>query len=305
MMEVLIAAQDSSTRWAERVGHAQRTCLTALYRLIGPRGAYALTRRVGERLYALLPELRERSEANLAAAGEALVPPDQRAALAKRAFLHRMWNLADLHLAPGYVNAPALDRIGGRLPAPLHDRLLAAQARGQPAILLTAYFGSIDLLPILLALSGVRAATLYRPHRNRGFDAYRRKVRAQAGGELIPVEEALSALPRVLEAGGTVALVADHGSRHGIDAEFLGQSVRVPRTVGVLAARHAADVAVAGLRRVGESFRFVFVVTDIIDHSEFAERPDAVEWITRRYLTALEGVIRSAPEQYLWVRQRK
>lgn len=298
-------ATDSRARRVERVGELWRRGLTLLYRLIGPRSAYAISRVLSDWLYRLLPALRAQSEANAAAALGAVVTADKLRRLARQAFLHRMWNLTDLHLAPHFANARCLDRIGGRLPPELHARLLAAQQRGQPSILLSAYFGSLDLLPLLLGLNGVRVSTLYRPHGNAGFDAFRRRVRAQSGGALVPVEDALTVLPRILEAGGAIALVADHhAARRGIDCTFLGRPMRVPRTVGILAARHGADVAVAGLRRVRESFCFEWVVSEIIEHGEFAGRADAVEWITQRYLAALERLIRAAPEQYMWVRAR-
>ena len=82
--------------------------------------------------------------------------------------------------------------------APFPNRagpLLAAQPRRQPAILLTAYYGPFDLLPLLLGFNGVHCGAVYLSHKNPDFDAYRRHIRGRSGTELIPVQQAISRLP--------------------------------------------------------------------------------------------------------------
>jgi lauroyl/myristoyl acyltransferase len=70
--------------------------------------------------------------------------------------------------------------------------------------------------------------------------------------------------------------------------------------VGLLAWRYNADVIVAGLRRVGDGFRFEIVVADIMDHTEWAEADDPVVYVTHRYLRGLEALVLGDPSQYLW-----
>jgi KDO2-lipid IV(A) lauroyltransferase len=45
-------------------------------------------------------------------------------------------------------------------------------------------------------------------------------------------------------------------------------------------------------------------VSDAILPEEYEGRPDAVRSMTQRFTTALEGLIRTAPDQYFWLHRR-
>ncbi|MBI5865947.1 MAG: lysophospholipid acyltransferase family protein [Planctomycetes bacterium] len=291
-------------RLIQRAGDAHRALLSLVFGVLGPRFAYEFMDFFAGLIYRLLPPIRIQTEFQLAAAARATGQALDVARIAKCSFLHRMRDLADLLLAERNLRPARLDAIGGRLSAPDHDALVDAQQRRKPVILLTAYFGPFDLLPILLGYNGIPAAALYRPHANEAFDRLRSRIRGRAGCELIPIAEALVRLPQILEAGGIVGVVADHhDQRRGIDGTFLGLPTRVPRTVGILAARHEADVVVAAIRRTGP-FRFAIEVETTIKPDAWAAEADPVEWITRQYLRALERIVWRRPEQYHWLRAR-
>jgi KDO2-lipid IV(A) lauroyltransferase len=256
----------------------------------------------GARLvYRLLTPLRERSEAQCGAALGDAVSPGEARRIAERSFIHRAWNLADLMLASRLLNANTFDRYGGRLGEPHLSRMLDAQRERRPVILISAYYGAFDLLPIFLGYNGLTATIVYLPHGNAGFDAFRKKVRAQSGCELIPVADASTRLGEVLERGGTIGLVADHHVEgRGRPATFLGLPTRAHPTVGLLAWRYRADVVVAGIRRAGEAFHFEPRVVDVIRPDDWENEADAVAYITERYLRAMERMILADPTQYLW-----
>jgi lauroyl/myristoyl acyltransferase len=172
-------------------------------------------------------------------------------------------------------------------------------------LLVTAYYGPFDLLPVFLGFSGIRASVAYRPHADVSFDVFRRTIRRLGGCQLIPVDETPWRISDELAAGRTVAVLSDHhASDRGVPATFLGLETRVPRSIGLLAKRYDAAVAVAGIRRIGCGFRFEIVVTDVIEPSDWRCRPDEVEYITNRYLRGLERLIMGDPTQYLWARAR-
>lgn len=298
-----------ATLW---LGDLHRRLLGVYFAVIGPRAAYCVTGAIGRALYRLLTPFRVRSEAQCRAAlgAQSQTPaggglqPDEVARVAERAFVHRIWNLTDLLLAPRLLHPNTYERYSGRIPEPHLAEMLDAQRRGQPAILVSAYYGSYDLLPVFLGYNGVRAAAVYMPHGNAAFDDLRRRVRARSGCEMVPVDRALQRLPQVLEAGGNVAIVADHhDERRGLPATFLGLPTRVSRSVGLLAWRYNADVVVAGNRRVGERFAFAIEVMDVIKHAAWRGEADVdrvIEYISDRYLRAIEALVRRDPAQYLW-----
>lgn len=286
------------------LGELHRRMLGVLFALLGPAAAYALTGLLARGLYRLLTPLRARSEAQCRAALGGRMAARDVPRVAEDAFIHRIWNLVDLLLAERRLHPGTFARYGGRVPEPYLTRMLTAQRRGQAALLVSAYYGPFDLLPVFLGYNGVQAAVVYLPHANAAYDAHRRRVRQRSGCELVPVSQALKRLPRILESGGTVALVADHpAGQRGLPATFLGLPTRVPRTVGLLAERYDADVVVAGIRRVGP-FRFEIEVADVLDHTEWTGRGDAIAFITERYLRGLEQLILRDPVQYLWAYAR-
>ncbi|HEY3241839.1 MAG TPA: lysophospholipid acyltransferase family protein [Phycisphaerae bacterium] len=283
------------------LGNFHRRMLAVYFAIMGPRAAYRVTEVLGRLLYRLLTPFRQRSEAQCRAAlGDQLRPADV-PRIAEQSFVHRLWNLTDLLLAERLLHPRTYQRFGGTFPEPGRSELLAAQERGQAALLVSAYYGPFDLLPIFLGYNGVRAAVVYLPHANAAFDAHRRRVRARGGCELVSVDQAPARFPQILAAGGTVALVADHHeARRGSPVTFLGLPTQISPSVGLLAWRYDADVVVAGIRRVNSAFHFAIEVSDVIKHGEWADQSDPVAYITARYLRALELLVRRDPTQYLW-----
>jgi KDO2-lipid IV(A) lauroyltransferase len=61
---------------------------------------------------------------------------------------------------------------------------------------------------------------------------------------------------------------------------------------------------VLGVRKVGEPMRYQPICEDLISPEEFADTRDAVKAITQRFTSALERIVRTAPEQYFWLHRR-
>jgi len=275
--------------------------LAVCFAVAGPAVAYAVTGLLGRLLYRLMTPFRCRSEAQCRAALAGRVSDQDAATIAERAFVSRVWSLTDLLLAERLLHQGTYTRCGGRIPEPHLSNLLDAQRRRQPAILLSAYYGPFDLLPVFLGFNGVRAGVVYLPHANADFDRHRRRVRARSGCEQIAVGEAALRLPRILSAGGTVAIIADHhAERRGLPVTFLGLPTLAIRSVGLLAWRYGADVVVAGIRRVGEGFRFEIDVVDVMKRADWEDSDNPVLYITKRYLRGLERLVLRDPTQYLW-----
>lgn len=296
---------DAMARLIVRAADLYRAALFRVVNFAGPRFGYAFSAPLARGLYHALTPLRERTEAHLRQARGWLGREVDVPRMARDSFLHRVWNFVDLMLAPGRLTPERLAQFGGLLDPNLRAELLDGQRRRQAVLLVTAYYGPFDLLPVLLGAQGLKMAVVYRPHASPAFDRLRQRVREIADCEMIPINDALVRVPQILDAGGTVGLVADHpaGAR-GFDSTFLGIPTRVPPTVGLLAARHQADVVVAGARRIGRRFRFEIVVTDVMKAAEFHDDPDAVRKITLRTHHGLETLVRGDPEQYNWVQER-
>lgn len=295
------------TRALLALAHAHRRLLPLYLTTLGPRAAYSLSRTAARLILRLLPPVRDRIARNVRLVGAAQLADMPEDTFVETAFVHQIWNLTDLLLAERLLHRGTFERLGGRIPDALRTRLLDAQRRRIPMIFVTAYYGPFDLLPLLLGLNGIQAAALYRPHANPWFDRQRKMIRARGGCELVPVHRAMHRLPEVLERGGAIAILADHHEpRRGVGVEFLGRPTRMSKAIGLLAMRYGADVIAAGIQRLAAPFRFRIVPLDVIRHDEWrgSSHDVAIEAITRRYVAALERLVRSDPTQYLWSRAR-
>lgn len=288
-----------------RAGDTYRRLFAAWCGIVGPRAAYFVTGHLARLLYALLTPIRERAEAQCAAALGRHVAAERIPHIARQSFVHRVWNLTDLFLADRLLHPRTYERYGGRIPEPHLTRMLGAQRRGRATILLTAYYGPFDLLPVFMGFNGIRSGAVYRPHDNPVFDAYRRRIRSRGGCELVTVDKAAHRFSEILDGGGSVAIIADHHAERGGMAEtFLGLPTKAIRSVGLLAWRYDADVVVAGIRRVDRSFHFQVIVNDVLYARDWRGKEDPVAFITDFYLRSLERLILSDPTQYLWAHPR-
>jgi len=283
------------------LSNAYQRVLAVALALAGPVLAYRVTGLLARLLYRLLEPVRVRSEAQCRAALAGRVAAEDIPRIAERAFTHRIWNLTDLMLADRFLHRHTYHRYGGRIPEPHLGVLLNAQRDRHPVILVTAYYGPFDLLPVFLGYNSIRAAVVYRPHGNARFDAYRRRVRERSGCELVPVERAAGRFAELLEEGRTVAIVADHhADRRGVPVTFLGLPTLALRSVGLLARHYGAAVAIAGIRRTAQAFHFEILFSGLLQPKDWASADDPVVHITQRYIEGLERMIREDPTQYLW-----
>ena len=86
--------------------------------------------------------------------------------------------------------------------------------------------------------------------------------------------------------------------------DYFGRPASTHKAVALLSLEFRVPVLVVGMPRVGEPMRYRQVCADLILPEEFDGRPDAVKAITQRYSSALERLVRAAPEQYLWLHRR-
>lgn len=283
-----------------RLGDGQRAALAIFYAIVGRRVAYLISDFAAAMILQLLPPLREQIERECSASFPQLDPRAIRH-LAALAFAHRLRNITDLLLARYRLHRVSFRTLGGELPVAQRAAIDAALARNQPLIFVTAYYGPYDLLPVYLGLNGVPLLVVYKSHESPGFDRLRRAIRAKSGCELVPLEHAATAIEHRLAGGGAVALVADHDDDpRGVDVSFLDRPARASRAVALLAQRHNAEIIVAGIRRTRRPFHVQIIECDIIRPADWSSAADPTVLITERMVAALDEMIRTQPEQYLW-----
>ncbi len=222
---------------------------------------------------------------------------------ARESFQHMVYLGMELLLTPGRI-APTTWRRHVRL-LNMSENLRRLLRRRRGMIVLTGHFGNWEIAAYLMATLGLPMASVARPLDNPLLNEFLFAVRERTGQRILRKRGATAAMSEVLAHRETLAFIADQDAgRRGLFVDFFGRPASTYRSVALMAVRHGVPVAVAYGRRRGRPFEFDVGIQRIIDPGEWAGRDDPVRWVTQEYTRALEQVIRTAPEQYLWVHRR-
>ena len=182
-------------------------------------------------------------------------------------------------------------------------RLLLNRKTG--LIFLTGHFGNWEVVGYTMAALGFPNTAVARRLDNPYIDRYVMGERQKRGMTILNKRGASTVAPELLDNKGAISFIADQDAgQKGIFVDFFGRPASTYKAIGLLAMQHRVPVIVGYGRRLDEEYHFEIGIQRIIHPEEWAEKPDPLRFITQEYTTALEDVIRSAPEQYLWVHRR-
>jgi len=174
-----------------------------------------------------------------------------------------------------------------------------------PLVYITGHFGNWEVVGYTMAALGFPNVAVARPLDNPYLDRYVRGVRENRGLKILDKKGASEMVEDLLAANGAVSFIADQDAgRKGLFVDFFGRKASTYKAPAIMAIRHDAPVVVGYGRRLEEQYRFAITVHRIIHPREWADRDDPVRWLTQEYTAALEEVVRTAPEQYLWMHRR-
>jgi KDO2-lipid IV(A) lauroyltransferase len=184
---------------------------------------------------------------------------------------------------------------------PVLDRLMS----GGPMILLSGHFGNWEMAGYLFGVFGYPPNSVARTLDNPYLDRFLRRFREGTGQRMIPKNGGYDQMLDVLRGGGILSFLADQDAgQRGLYVDFFGRPASTHKAIALLAIEHRAPVVVGYARRIGPGFRYEVGCDAVIEPDEWTGTADDVRLLTQRYTTALEAVIRRAPEQYLWLHRR-
>lgn len=177
--------------------------------------------------------------------------------------------------------------------------------RHRGCIMVTPHYGSFELLGYTLALVGFPIVALMRPFDNEYLTNYLLDRRKRSGIRLLFKKGAMAHAEDVIRDGDALCFIADQDAgRKGVFVDFFGRKASTYKSIGLLAMAHRVPIIVGCARRIGRRFRYEICVNRIIEPQEWDGRDDELRWITQEFSTAMEQLIRAAPEQYLWIHRR-
>jgi Kdo2-lipid IVA lauroyltransferase/acyltransferase len=177
--------------------------------------------------------------------------------------------------------------------------------RDQGMIMVTAHYGNWEMVGYVLATLGFESTVVARPLDNPFVNDYVMGVRQRRGQKVIGKKGATTEIVDIMERRGVVAFIADQNAgAKGMFVDFFGRKASTYKSIGLLAMQYQVPIIIGGARRVRDQFRFQLGSQDIIYPEDWKDQPDPLRYITQRYTSAIEAMVREDPGQYLWVHRR-
>ncbi len=268
-----------------------------------PRLAYGLGERLGDLVYAGLTSRRRVTLENLALALGEHQSPHERQVLAREVFRRLGRHVVDFaHLR--HIDVARIQQIC--VNSEEVSRLDALAARGRGLLVISAHFGSWELLPALSLLLQTPTNVIVRPPDNPLVHRLSEEYRQRCGyRSIVKQQQAVRESLRALNRGEIVGVLMDQSSvrDEAVEVAFLGIKTFTPMGPALLAMR--AKCPVVGVFLVCEApGRHRVVVTDEIPIARTGSMRRDLEENSQRFNGVIGMQIRRHPEQWFWLHRR-
>lgn len=265
----------------------------------------ALARFVGARTAAILlwmrPGLRRAANENLELAFPGWTRKQRRAAI--RGMTRQLgWMGAEFAHFPKYTrgNIDHTVLLNG------FENFASAQARGKGVLFLTGHMSAWELAPFAQALFGYPLHFLARAIDNPRVDALITRYRCLGGNLPVEKNQSARAVLKVLAAGGTVGILADHNTllAEGVFVDFFG--IPACTTAGLARfALHTGAAVVPGFLHWDASLRkYRLCFEPAVELVRTENDATDIRENTQRFTRVIENYVRRYPDQWLWLHRR-
>ncbi len=183
---------------------------------------------------------------------------------------------------------------------------LKARNADRGLLILSAHFGNFELLPTAHAMYGHKIGLVHHTQRFLAGDALLTFIRERAGVEVIRKHKAARAVLKALRKGEAVGIPFDQNAKRSeaVFVPFFSEMAATASGLARLVAISRAPVVPVYLVRDPSmrTHRIKVYEAVAVQHTDDAEA-DVIE-NTRRFMQALEAVVRQYPEQFLWTHRR-
>jgi KDO2-lipid IV(A) lauroyltransferase len=206
---------------------------------------------------------------------------------------------------------PALDAaaLAERVTIEGREHLDAARAASKTGgvVVLTAHFGSWELLAVAMAAAGFPVALVHRPRDNPALDAVLNRLRSSGGSVLLARGSAARAALGALREGQCLAMTYDQNCRReeGVFVPFFGRLACTRDGPPRVAMRTGAPVVPVFVYRQPDGIHHVariFPAVALVPEGD--DRAAAVLENARRMTRVVEEAVRGAPDHWIWMHRR-
>jgi len=250
----------------------------------------------------LMPRHRDRAVAHLTAALGNQYPSERLRQIAIQCLESAAMFTIELVCLPRLVNAFTWTRYINLVN---FDEAIRLAVTGRGLILVTAHYGSFEVIGHLLATLGFDVVAIMRPVDNDYLNRYIVEARRTHGLSLINKKGATAQAEDVLSRGALLGFIGDQDAgRKGCFVDFFGQPASTYKAIALLAMTTRTPVVVGYVRRRNGTAQYDVGIERILRPEEWEQQADPMQWISQAYSAAIESFVRAAPEQYWWMHRR-
>jgi Kdo2-lipid IVA lauroyltransferase/acyltransferase len=171
---------------------------------------------------------------------------------------------------------------------------------------LTAHFGNFELLMAVHAMNGHQIGLVHHTQRFLPADALMSFVRERAGVQIIRKHAAARAVLKALRENNIVGIPFDQNAKRSeaVFVPFFNEIAATSTGLARLAALSGAPVVPVFIVRQPDNRTHRIEILDEIPLQRSADSADDIEENTRRFVKAIEDIVRRHPEQFLWMHRR-
>ena len=186
------------------------------------------------------------------------------------------------------------------------ENFAAAQARGKGVLFLTGHMSAWELAPFAQALFGYPLHFLVRAIDNPRVDALITRYRCLSGNSPIEKNQSARAVLKVLAAGGTVGVLADHNTllAEGVFVDFFGTPACTTAGLARFALHTDAAVVPGFLHWDAALRKYRLCFEPAIELVRTGEDATDIRENTQRFTRVVENYVRRYPDQWLWLHRR-
>lgn len=182
------------------------------------------------------------------------------------------------------------------------DEFKRELARGNGLVLASGHVGNHEIGAAALSARGIPLDLVVQRQGNPLFDKSLIASRQRLGLGVIDRAHATRLAIKALRRGRAVAFAADQNAgKAGIFVPFFGRLASTHRGAALFAVKTGAPLFLGTSLRKGNGYE---VTLEPVEVDRSGELEDVVQRLTVAFTERLEAVVRSAPEQYLWLHRR-
>ena len=179
-----------------------------------------------------------------------------------------------------------------------------ALERGKGLIALTAHIGCFELMPMATAALGYKLSTIVKKIKDEAVNDVIEKLRTHEGLTFLSTRNAYRDCLKALRRNEAVGMIIDQNMTRdqGVFVDFFGKPACTSPGLAYMAAQSQAPIVPVFIyRKPDGNFRLKI-------HPMIEPPPDrsseAVLEATQHYNHVIEGAVREAPEQWIWMHRR-